>query len=220
VLEVRVTGVDAQGVTLQRASGGTERIRSNTVIWAAGVAAASFGKVIAERTGAKLDRSGRVEVDEFCNVPGHPEIFVIGDGANQVDADGKQLPGVAPVAMQQGRYVADVIRRRKLGKPVEPFRYIDKGSLAVIGRASAVAQFGGDKLQLHGLFAWLVWLFVHLMYLVGFQNRLVVFIRWAFNYFTYNRGARLITGDPQDVVREPPAQAAEPLRPATLTDTR
>jgi NADH dehydrogenase len=220
VLGVKVTDVDASGVTVQRSSGEREHIRSNTVIWAAGVAAASFGKVVAERTGAALDRSGRVVVDEFSNVPGHPEIFVIGDGAHQVDAHGKLLPGVAPVAMQQGRYVADVIRRRLSGKPVEPFRYLDKGSLAVIGRASAVAQFGGDKLQFHGLFAWLVWLFVHLMYLVGFQNRLVVFIRWAFNYFTYNRGARLITGDPMDAIHEPAPSAPEPLRPATMTDTR
>jgi NADH dehydrogenase len=204
-------------VTIERANG-HEHIRSNTVIWAAGVAAAAFGKVIADRTGAQLDRSGRVMVDEFCNVPGHPDIFVIGDGACHSDAQGKPLPGVAPVAMQQGRYVARVIQQRIKGEPVRPFRYFDKGSLAVIGRASAVAQFGGDKIRLHGLFAWLVWLFVHLMYLVGFQNRLVVFIRWAFNYVTYNRGARLITGDPETIVNEGPAQSPERLSPSTVTD--
>jgi NADH dehydrogenase len=122
-------------------------------------------------------------------VPGHADIFVIGDSANFTGPDGQPLPGVAPVAMQQGPYVANLIRGKERG----PFRYRDKGSLAVIGRASAVAQF--PILKAHGLLAWLLWLFIHLMYLVGFQNRLIVFIRWAFNYATYNRGARLITGD-------------------------
>ena len=213
LLNVRVTGVDGRGVTIETASG-PQRIESRTVLWAAGVAAAAFSKVIADRTGAQTDRAGRIIVDGHCRVPGHPEIFVIGDGAHFDLPDGKIVPGVAPAAMQQGRYVAKLI----LGKTRDGFRYLDKGSLAVIGRASGVAQFFGEKLRLHGLVAWLVWLFVHLMYLVGFQNRLIVFIRWAFNYMTYNRGARLITGDPEPVVHEPPPQTPEALKPATITD--
>lgn len=213
LLNVRVTGVDGRGVTIDTATG-SQKIYARTVLWAAGVAAAAFGKVVGERTGAQMDRAGRVIVDDHCRVPGHPEIFVVGDGAHFDLPDGKIVPGVAPAAMQQGRYVAKVI----LGKTAEPFRYFDKGSLAVIGRASGVAQFFNEKLRLHGIIAWLVWLFVHLMYLVGFQNRLVVFIRWAFNYVTYNRGARLITGDPIPVVTEPPPHTPETLKPATITD--
>ena len=133
-------------------------------------------------------------VDDHCNVPGHPEIFVIGDAALFKGEDGKPLPGVAPTAMQQGSYAAKAIKIRLQGGTVPPFKYFDKGSLAVIGRARAVAQFG-SSLRFSGIVAWLLWLFVHLMYLVTFQNRLVVFIRWGFNYTTYNRGARLITGD-------------------------
>jgi NADH dehydrogenase len=193
VLGVKVVGVDADGVTIETPRG-LDRIRAKTVLWAAGVTASTFGGVVAERTGAQVDRGGRVMVDERCGVPGHPEIFVIGDLAHMESRDGKLLPGVAPVAMQQGWYVAKAIRARLRGQEPRPFRYLDKGSLAVIGRASAVAEFFGGKLRFHGLLAWLIWLFVHLMYLVGFQNRLIVFIRWAFNYLTYNRGARLITG--------------------------
>jgi NADH dehydrogenase len=190
VTGVRVVGVDENGVRMvHEADGREEHIRARTVLWAAGVSASAFAKVLAEATGAATDRGGRIIVDDHCRIPGHPNIFVIGDVANFTGADGKPLPGVAPTAMQQGRYVARVIA----GKHTGPFHYRDKGSLAVIGRASAVAQF--PILKAHGLFAWLLWLFIHLMYLVGFQNRLIVFIRWAFNYITYNRGARLITGD-------------------------
>jgi NADH dehydrogenase len=126
------------------------------------------------------------------SIPGHPEIFVIGDLA-VVEQDGKALPGVAPVAMQEGRYVAGLIRAQGEGRTVAPFRYHDKGSLAVIGRASGVADFG--RLHFHGWPAWLLWLFVHLMYLAQFRNRVLVFIRWGFQYLTFDRGARLITGD-------------------------
>ena len=199
LLNVRVVAVDDDGVKVQTAQG-EERIVAKTVLWAAGVTASQFTNVIAQRAGAQLDRGGRAIVDEFCNVPGHPEIFVAGDIAHFKGKDGQPLPGVAPTAMQQGRYIARVIYKRMRGEPVQPFRYRDKGSLAVIGRASAVAQF--PKLRFHGLVAWLLWLFIHLMYLVNFQNRLIVFIRWGFNYFTYNRGARLITGEPE------PAKAA------------
>jgi NADH dehydrogenase len=192
VLHVKVTGVDDLGVSIED-DRGPSHIRANTVIWAAGVQAEGFARVLAERAGAQLDRGGRVLVDQYCNVPGHPEIFVIGDAAHFEMTDGSLVPGVAPAAMQQGRYAARAVQRRLKGEAPTPFRYRDKGTLAVIGRASAVAQFG-HKLRFHGLLAWLLWLFVHLMYLVGFQNRLVVFIRWAFNYVTYNRGARLITG--------------------------
>jgi NADH dehydrogenase len=126
-------------------------------------------------------------------VPGHETVFVIGDLA-YLEQDGKPVPGVAPAAMQMGRYAARVIRARSDGGPVEPFRYFDKGSLATIGRAAAVADFG--KVRFGGYFAWLAWLFIHLMYLVGFQNRLIVFLQWAYQYLTFNRGARLITGGP------------------------
>jgi NADH dehydrogenase len=192
-LNLRVTGVDENGVDVDTGHG-QERIAAKTVVWAAGVTASSFSEVIARRTGAETDRGGRIYVDSFCNVPGHPDIFVIGDIAHFKGKNGEPLPGVAPTAMQQGRYVASAIQRRLRNQMVKPFEYVDKGSLAVIGRASAVAQF--TRLKFSGFFAWLLWLFVHLMYLVNFQNRVIVFIRWGFNYFTYNRGARLITGDP------------------------
>jgi NADH dehydrogenase len=187
---VRVTGIDENGVTLH-SERGDEYIPAKTVLWAAGVAATWFGRVIADRTGAKLDKQGRVFVEPDLSVPGHPEILIIGDLAH-VEQDGQPLPGVAPVAMQQGRYAARLVQARLKGQILQPFRYFDKGSLAVIGRAAAVAQFG--RVKLHGLIAWLVWLFVHLMYIVEFQNRVLVFIQWGFEYLTFNRGARLITG--------------------------
>ena len=188
---VRVTAIDAEGVTL-RTPQGEERLETRTVLWAAGVAPSEFGAVLERSAGAKLDRQGHVMVGPDLTIPGHPEIFVIGDLA-YVEQDGKPLPGVAPVAMQQGRYVAQAILERLRGRPSAPFHYFNKGSLAVIGRAAGVADFG--RLHFHGLPAWLLWLFVHLMYLVQFQNRLVVFIHWGFLYLTFDRGARLITGD-------------------------
>lgn len=197
LMNVQVTDVDPEGVEVLTPRG-RDRIDARTVLWAAGVTGSEFARVVAERTQATIDRGGRITVDEYCNITGHPEIFVIGDIAFMKDKEGNPLPGVAPTAMQQGRYAASAIRRRLRGQAVQPFRYVDKGSLAVIGRAAAVAQFG--KFKFVGLLAWLLWLFVHLMYLVNFQNRLVVFIRWAFNYFTYNRGARLITGDDERAV--------------------
>ena len=130
-------------------------------------------------------------------MPGHPEIYVIGDASLFKDEDGKPLPGVAPTAMQQGSFAASVDQEALRGRRVAPFKYFDKGSLAVIGRARAVAQFG-SSFRFSGIVAWLLWLFVHLMYLVTFQNRVIVFIRWGFNYTTYNRGARLITGEPEE----------------------
>jgi NADH dehydrogenase len=188
---VRVVGIDDEGVTLETHTG-TDHIAAKTVIWAAGVRATSFGKVLAERCGAELDKAGRVRVQPDLTVGGHPEIFVIGDLAT-LEQNGQPLPGQAPVAMQEGRYVAKLIQARLEGRSMKPFHYFDKGSLAVIGRAAAVAYFG--KVKLHGLIAWLVWLFVHLMYIVEFENRVLVFIQWGFQYLTFNRGARLITGE-------------------------
>jgi NADH:ubiquinone reductase (H+-translocating) len=184
---IHVSGIDEGGITA-----GTERIEARTVLWAAGVQASDLGGILAAQTGRAIDRGGRVPVESDCSIAGHPEIFVIGDLAHFEEA-GKPLPGIAPVAMQQGRYVAGVIRARLSGGGVvKPFAYWDKGNLATIGRASAVGYFG--KRQMSGLLAWLIWLFVHLMYLVGFRNRLVVLLQWAFEYLTFNRGARLITG--------------------------
>jgi NADH dehydrogenase len=187
---VQVTAIDGQGVTL-RSEHGEERIASRTVLWAAGVTASPFGKVLADRAGAKLDRGGRVLVAPDFSIPGHPEIFVIGDLAAATE-NGKPLPGIAPVAMQEGRYVAKLILARDRGENIGPFRYLDKGNLAVIGRGAAVAEIRG--IHAKGLFAWLLWLFVHLMYLAQFRNRLLVFIRWGFLYLKFDRGARLITG--------------------------
>jgi NADH dehydrogenase len=177
----------------------TERVATRTVLWAAGVRASSFGRVLADRTGSVLDDAGRLFVAPDLTIPGHPEIFVIGDLACFTHPGGKPLPGVAPVAIQQGRYVAEVIRRRvhaerrSLPPPMPaPFRYHDRGSMATIGRAAAVADFGWARFS--GYLAWLLWLFVHLLFLIGFQNRVLVFIQWAWNYFSFNRSARLITG--------------------------
>ncbi len=188
---VQVTAMDAEGLTLDTPDG-DERLATRTVLWAAGVQPSAFGRVLAESAGAKLDRQGRVMVAPDLSIPGHPEIFVIGDLAF-LEQDGKPLPGVAPVAMQQGRYVAAVIRAQSQGRTIAPFRYRNKGSLAVIGRAAGVADFG--RLHFHGWPAWLLWLFVHLMYLAQFRNRVLVFIRWGFQYLSFDRGARLITGD-------------------------
>ena len=190
---VRVTGIDSDGVALE-GPGGAERIPARTVIWAAGVQASPLGGMLAEQTGAGTDRSGRLRVQPDCTLSGHAEIFVIGDLASYDHQGGRSLPGLAPVAMQQGRYVAKVIRRRLRGEDSPPFRYMDKGTLATIGRNHAVGVFG--KLHLHGVVAWLLWLFVHLLYLAGTQSRILVAIQWAFHYFTYNRNARLILGKP------------------------
>jgi len=195
---VRVVGIDAWGVNVENGDGRTERLAARTVIWAAGVRASAFGEILARRAGATLDRGGRVVVGPDLSLPGYPEIFVIGDLAYCTGEQGHPLPGVAQVAMQQGSYVARLIGQRVIagqisgGAGSEPFRYRDRGDLAVIGRAAAVARIGG--LHLSGFLAWLIWLFIHLMYIVEFSNRLLVFIHWGFLYLTFNRGARLITG--------------------------
>jgi NADH dehydrogenase len=171
----------------------SESIPTRTVLWAAGVLASNLGQCLAKGAGVPLDRAGRVPVQPDLTVAGHPEIFVIGDMAICLDKAGKPLPGVAPVAMQQGRYVANLIRSRLQGKGLPPFRYKDRGSMATIGRSAAVADLGWIRFS--GFFAWLTWLFVHLIFLIGFQNRFLVLMQWAWNYFTRNRSARLVTGE-------------------------
>lgn len=168
---------------------GETTIPAVVILWAAGVAASPLGR----RLGALTDRAGRVLVNPDLTIPRHPEVFVIGDLAALKDKDGSWLPGVAPVAMQQGAATARNIARDLRGEPHENFHYLDKGSLATIGRAAAVAQFG--KVHISGFVAWLAWLFIHIFFLIGFRNRLIVLIQWAWSYFTYERGARLITGD-------------------------
>jgi NADH dehydrogenase len=177
-----VTGIDPVSVTIDE-----ERIGARTVVWAAGVTASSMASRLAELTNAERDRAGRVTVDPDLTLPGHPEVFALGD---MVRVGDMLLPGVAPVAMQQGRYAARVVRERLRGKTSAPFRYRDKGNLATIGRAAAVADIKG--LRLSGFLAWVTWLVVHLFYLVGFQNRILVFIRWFVSFTTHGRGARLI----------------------------
>jgi len=189
--QVRVTAIDPGGVTYA-ASTGTNRIESHTILWAAGVKPSPWGEILSRRAGAALDRGGRVKVNADLSIPGHPEIFVIGDLAYR-EQDGAPLPGIAPVAMQEGRYVASVIAARLEGRTPKTFRYFDKGYLAVIGRNKGVGVIGGVKL--HGWIAWFVWLFVHLMYLADALNRVLVFLRWGYQYLTFYRGARLITGD-------------------------
>ena len=190
---VKVSGIDEEGVTIEHADGSHNHLAARTVIWAAGVVASSFGRTLAERTGVNLDRAGRVMVEPDLTVPGHPEILVIGDLALVRDERGQPLPGVAQVAMQEGDWAAKTIvdRLRGQARP-RAFHYFDRGDLAVIGRGRAVARIG--KLRVSGLLAWLIWLFVHLMYIVQFSNRLVIFVHWGFLYLTFNRGARLITG--------------------------
>jgi NADH dehydrogenase len=190
-----VVDVDAESVTVRRTDDSTERIPTRTVIWAAGVNASPLARLIADRAGLEVDHAGRLAVDGDLSVPGHPEVLAIGDmvSVRQPDGSALVLPGVAPVAMQQGRHAARVVRDRVAGREPKPFRYLDKGNLATIGRARAVADIKG--IHLSGFLAWVTWLFVHLWYLIGFQNRLLVVIRWAFSFFTHGRGARLIAHD-------------------------
>jgi len=198
--------------------GRRETIPAGTIIWSAGVKASRLGKILAERAGAPLDKAGRVLVESDCTVPGHPDIFVIGDLASLNGSDGKPLPGVAQVAMQEGKYAARSIVARLRGRQLAPFRYRDLGSMAVIGRTRAVAMIAG--LQLSGFFAWLTWLFIHLMYIVQFTNRLLVFVQWAYSYLTHNRSARLITNVEayRERSRPEPAGTQEPSAPAKTNE--
>jgi NADH dehydrogenase len=179
-----VTGVEPAAVRM-----GATRLSAAVILWAAGVAASPLGK----KLGASVDRAGRVLVNPDLSIPGHREVFVAGDLAALNDASGQMVPGVAPAAIQQGKAAARNIVRDLEGKPRKNFHYLNKGSLATIGRAAAIAQFG--KIHISGFIAWLSWLFVHVFFLIGFRNRLIVLIQWAWSYFTYERGARLITGD-------------------------
>ena len=184
-----MVGVDAGGVTVQAPDGGTDRLAARTVIWAAGVRASGLGGALATRAGADVDRAGRLTVEPDLTLAGHPEVIVAGDMVRVRDTG--VLPGVAPVAIQQGRYAGRLISDRLRERPTPPFHYRDKGNLATIGRARAVADL--HWLRISGPLAWLVWLVVHLWYLIGFQNRLFVMIRWAFSFVTHGRGSRLIT---------------------------
>jgi NADH:quinone reductase (non-electrogenic) len=187
-----VKDIDKEGLTVQGPDG-IRRLDARTVIWAGGVTVAPLGQTLARRTKAETDKGGRIKVGPRLTVAGHPDIYVVGDLALSLDASGKPLAGVAQVAMQQGTYAAKAIVRKVRGEPEPPpFKYFDKGNLAVIGRWAAVANVFG--VHLSGLPAWVVWAFVHLMYLVQFQSRLLVFIQWAFQDLTFSRGARLITG--------------------------
>ena len=186
-----VTSVEPDGVTVKRGER-LIRIPAHTVLWAAGVAGSDLGRLLAAEASAALDRAGRVVVEPDLTVSGHTELLVVGDLAHCRDARGKPLPGVAPVAMQQGAYAARLIRRRLRGRVPAPFRYRDYGAMATIGRAAAVADIG--PLHFSGFPAWLAWLFVHLMKLVEFQNRVLVLFQWMWSYVTWNRSARLITG--------------------------
>jgi len=193
MLSRTVVDVDARGVTVRGPDGATERVAARTIVWAAGVTASPLAGMLASLAGAQTDRSGRLTVEPDLSLEGHPEILALGDMVAVRGADGEPVvyPGVAPVAMQQGRYAARLVRARLKGEQIGPFRYKDKGNLATIGRASAVADIRGIRLS--GLLAWLAWLVVHLWYLVGFANRLFVFIRWAVSFITHGRGARVIT---------------------------
>jgi NADH dehydrogenase len=193
-----VVGIDESSVTVQAPDGRSEAITARTVIWAAGVTASGLARQLAEQVGGDLDRAGRIAVEPDLTLDGHPEVLALGDMVRVRDEGGEPVvfPGVAPVAMQQGRYAAKLVRDRLRGRSTRPFRYRDKGNLATIGRARAVADL--HFVRLTGFIAWATWLVVHLWYLVGFQNRLLVFIRWSISFFTRGRGARVISRVPAD----------------------
>lgn len=189
-----VVDIDRDGVALQAPDGTTERIPARTVIWAAGVRASGLAAKLGEQAHAEVDKAGRVTVEPDLTLPGHPEVIALGDMVRVSDRDGGvlALPGLAPVAIQQGAYAARLISHRLSGTPTHPFRYVDKGNLATVGRGSAVAEIG--FIRLSGLPAWIIWLVVHIWYLIGYQNRLVVLLRWSISFFTNGRaqGARII----------------------------
>jgi NADH:ubiquinone reductase (H+-translocating) len=213
-----VTDLDDESVTLRAADGSEERIPTHTVVWAAGVIASELASLLTEQAGLDVDRSGRVEVSEDLSLPGHPEVLAIGDMIRVRQASGPPvvLPGVAPVAMQEGRHAAAVVKDRLEGRQGRQFHYFDKGNLATIGRARAVADLKGitppirypPGIHLSGFIAWITWLTVHLFYLIGFENRLLVLTRWAFSFATHGRGARLIAGEAEAPKHPQEAQAS------------
>jgi NADH:ubiquinone reductase (H+-translocating) len=196
-----VVGIDAESVTVDGGGEAARRIPAHCVIWAAGVTASALGGALAEQCDGEVDKAGRILVEPDLTLPGNPDVFAIGDmiRVRRPGGETQVLPGVAPVAMQQGRYVAKAVRARLEGRPVSAFHYLDKGNLATIGRARAVADL--HQVRLSGFPAWLTWLFVHLWYLIGFQNRLLVFVRWSFSFLTRGRGARVIaeTGEAREM---------------------
>lgn len=197
-----VTDVGVRSIELQAADGTRSRVPARTVLWAAGVTASPLAAALAQASGAQVDRAGRLTVEADLTLPGYPEVLALGDMIAVRDAGGEPqaLPGLAPVAIQQGAYAARSVGAALSGRDMPPFRYRDKGSLATIGRARAVAQIG--PLRVSGLFAWLLWLVVHLYYLVGFENRSVVLLRWSYSFFSHGRGTRLIT----EAAGMPPAE--------------
>jgi NADH:ubiquinone reductase (H+-translocating) len=214
LLERSVVDLDSRSITVQGRDGGLERISAHTAIWAAGVRASGLAGMLGQATGARIDRAGRVTVESDLTLRGHAEVFALGDMVQVQDPDGQvaPLPGVAPVAMQQGRYAAKLIRARLNGRERKPFRYIDKGNVATIGRLRAVLDLRG--VQLSGTLAWLAYLVVHLFYLVGLQNRVLVFIRWTVSFVTRGRGARLITGQDPDAAPATGTHEQIPVRAA------
>jgi len=191
-----VTEIDEHGLNFKHGDA-TGRLEAKTILWTGGVTATSFGRTLAQRTSAETDKTGKIKVLPDLTIANFPDIFVAGDLAHVLNADGSQVPGVAQPAIQEGRYAAKVILSRLKNEPRRaPFRYFDKGDMAVIGRAAAVANIFG--IHVTGLLAWMTWLFIHLMYIVQFQSRVQVFIQWGFEYLTFSRGARIITGATED----------------------
>jgi NADH dehydrogenase len=220
-LGTRVTDIDEEGVAIsigEGTAGRTERLAARTVLWGAGVAASSFVRRVATATGAETDRNGRILVEPELTVPGHPEIFVVGDAAVEPWKPDRPTPGVAQGAMQGGTHAAKTIRRRILGRPTEPFRYRNKGDVAVIGRLSGVTDIPwlGPLGRQGGFTAWLLWLGIHIFYLIGFANRIVVVTRWGMSFLTHGRGTRLITGSPLLPAIEDPKEPVihEPEEPS------
>jgi NADH dehydrogenase len=191
-----VVGVTAGSVAIRGPDGDTVETPAHTAVWAAGVTASELAARLADAAGSEVDQAGRVTVEPDLSLPGHPEVLALGDMVRVRAGDGTitPLPGLAPVALQQGRYAARAVRDRMRGNAIKPFRYVDKGNLATIGRSKAVADVKG--LHLSGFTAWVTWLVVHLFYLIGFQNRLLVLIRWTVSFATRGRGARLIVRPP------------------------
>jgi NADH:ubiquinone reductase (H+-translocating) len=196
LLDTSVVDAGEGSVIIEGSDGKSTHVPTRTIVWAAGVMACELSGALAAASGAALDRTGRVAVGPELTIQGHPDVIALGDMVSVHDAAGNTvaLPGLASTAMQQGRYAAKSVRRRARGKPSQPFHFVDKGNLATIGRAHAVAEIKG--IQTGGMLAWLIWLSVHIFYLIGLQNRLLVLTRWAFSFVTSGRGARLITGEP------------------------
>jgi NADH:ubiquinone reductase (H+-translocating) len=204
-----VTNIDSNGIEYHQGDQ-VKRMSAKTVLWTGGVDVTTFGGLVAKRTNAQTDRFGKIKVNPDLTIPNFPDIFVTGDLAHVLNEDGSQVPGVAQPAIQEGHYAAKVVLARLQGEPTPgPFRYFNKGDMAVIGRAAAVANVFGFHVS--GLPAWLIWLFVHLMYIVQFQSRILVFIQWGFLYLTFSRGARLITGAPfeESIVGVPPGSTPQ-----------